>query len=164
MLCDATGHRTYQYNVKEIGGLRANSNADATVTAEELFMKPAPAVNQEDEAHPTLSPQPIFDRVLPSLGGDILEQAKEMIQDQQDAVEVDELAQPEPLEELPEADKDKVENNGIGDTENGGPEDSKMTKTPPKYGTIQGGIDGPPYLPKDIEELGGDDVALAPNK
>ena len=201
MLYDATGHRAFQYNAKEMGGLRANSNADATVQAVDLFLKPAPAVNQEDEAHPTLSPQPIFDRVLPSLGGDILEQAKEVVEQQQDddfdqividddnrvdngtdvdddqveqndhdndrvdivdddAVEVDESAQPGPLE----ADKDGVDNNGIGDTENDGPEDSKMTKTPPKYGTIQGGIDGPPYLPKDIEELGGDDVALAPKQ
>ena len=70
-------------NAKEMGGLRANSNADATVPAKEKFLKP---VNQEDEAHPdpALSQHPIFDRVLPSLGEDILEEAKEMIQEQQD--------------------------------------------------------------------------------
>ena len=198
-------------NAKEMGGLRANSNPDATVPAEELFSKPAPAVNQEHEAHhhAALSQHPIFDRVLPSLGGDILEQAKEMIQEQQDddddqiaihddrvgdgadvdddqveqddhdhdddddridsvdidTAEVDESTQPEPLEELSEADKDRADNNKTDGIENvGSPEDSGVTNTPPKYGTIQGGIDGPPYLPKDIEELGGDDVALAPKQ
>ena len=48
-------------NAKEMGWLRANSNADATVPAEEI-LKPVSAVNQEDEAHsdPALSAIIIF--------------------------------------------------------------------------------------------------------
>eukprot|EP00563_Minutocellus_polymorphus_P013957 CAMPEP_0181047572 /NCGR_PEP_ID=MMETSP1070-20121207/14955_1 /TAXON_ID=265543 /ORGANISM="Minutocellus polymorphus, Strain NH13" /LENGTH=124 /DNA_ID=CAMNT_0023126261 /DNA_START=3 /DNA_END=374 /DNA_ORIENTATION=- len=73
-------------------GMYVNSALDAAVRDEELKRQ----VQQEELAHraaPSPSPQHFhqrnIDRVLPSLGGDMLEQATEMVQEQEQQDEYD---------------------------------------------------------------------------